>query len=167
MPIKVAIVEDDAGVREGLKRILSRAPDFEFLASYISAEVALKELAQNVPDVLLMDINLPGMNGVECVRQLHLLQPSLRVVMLTVYENPEQIFNALSAGAIGYLLKHTPPEELLSAIRDAHQGGGPDEQPDRPESSTILPCQYSFRQCGKTLGARDGSAEPAGQRFSD
>ena len=124
-PIKVAIVEDDAGVREGLKRILSRAPDFEFLASYISAEVALKELAQNVPDVLLMDINLPGMNGVECVRQLHLLQPSLRVVMLTVYENPEQIFNALSAGAIGYLLKHTPPEELLSAIRDAHQGGAP------------------------------------------
>lgn len=125
MPIKVSIVEDDAGVREGLKRLIERSPDFEFLALYTSAEVALKELAQHLPDVLLMDIHLPGMNGVECVRQLHLLHPTLRVVMLTVFENPDQIFKALSAGAIGYLLKHTPPAELLSAIRDAYQGGAP------------------------------------------
>ena len=125
MPIKVSIVEDDPGVRQGLVRILKRSDDFQFLADYASAEAALKEIGSACPDVLLMDINLPGMNGVECVRQLHGLHPSVRVVMLTVYENPDQIFKALTAGAIGYLLKQTAAADLLIALKDAYSGGAP------------------------------------------
>src|ERR1043165_375578 len=125
MPITVSIVEDDAGLRQGLIRLLKRSPDFDLLACYGSAEAALPALSEQRPDVLLMDINLPGMNGVECVRQLHAADPTLRIVMLTVYENPEMIFNALKAGAIGYLLKQKPSADLLDAIRDAYQGGSP------------------------------------------
>src|ERR1041385_6812841 len=99
MPITVSIVEDDAGVRQGLVRLLKRSPDFRLLACYGSAEAALSEISQLRPDVLLMDINLPEMNGVECVRKLHAVDPALRIVMVTVYENPELIFSALKAGA--------------------------------------------------------------------
>lgn len=125
MPIVVSIVEDDDGVRAGLVRLLEKSRDFRVLASYPSAEAALRAIPQARPDILLMDINLPTMNGVECVQKLHALDPSLRVIMLTVYEDPEQIFDALRAGAIGYLLKQKSSEKLLEAIRDAHQGGSP------------------------------------------
>ena len=125
MPIVVSIVEDDDGVRAGLVRLLEKSRDFRLLASYPNAEAALHGVPEAPPDILLMDINLPGMNGIECVQKLHGLHPSLRVIMLTVYENPERIFDALRAGAIGYLLKQKPSEKLLEAIRDAHQGGSP------------------------------------------
>ncbi|HUD45432.1 MAG TPA: response regulator transcription factor [Candidatus Baltobacteraceae bacterium] len=125
MPIVVSIVEDDDGVRAGLVRLLEKSQDFRPLASYANAEAALRGIPQARPDILLMDINLPTMNGIECVQRLRALDPSLRVIMLTVYENPEQIFDALRAGAIGYLLKQKPSEKLLEAIRDAHQGGSP------------------------------------------
>jgi DNA-binding NarL/FixJ family response regulator len=125
VPIVVSIVEDDDGVRAGLARLLEKSRDIRLLASYPDAETALEEIPQARPDILLMDINLPGMNGVECVQKLHAVDPSLRVIMLTVYENPEQIFDALRAGAIGYLLKQQPSEKLLEAIRDAHRGGSP------------------------------------------
>jgi|SRR5208283_4755979 len=125
VPIVVSIVEDDDGVRAGLVRLLEKTRDFRLLASYPTAEAALRGIPQARPDILLMDINLPTMNGVECVQKLHALDPSLRVIMLTVYENPEQIFDALRAGAIGYLLKQKPSEKLLEAIRDAHRGGSP------------------------------------------
>lgn len=125
MPIAISIVEDDDGVRAGLVRLIEKSRDFRLLASYPDAEAALREIPQARPDILLMDINLPTMNGIECVQKLHALDPSLRVIMLTVYENPEQIFDALRAGAIGYLLKQKPSENLLEAIRDAHQGGSP------------------------------------------
>ena len=125
MPIVVSIVEDDDGVRAGLTRLLEKSRDIRLLASYPDAETALQKIPQSLPDILLMDINLPAMNGVECVQRLHAIEPSLRVIMLTVYENPEQIFDALRAGAIGYLLKQQPTEKLLEAIRDAHQGGSP------------------------------------------
>jgi len=85
----------------------------------------LKALPQDKPDVVLMDINLPGINGVECVRQLKQLMPSIQVMMLTVYEDTENIFNALAAGATGYMLKRTPRDELLDAIREVHRGGSP------------------------------------------
>jgi DNA-binding NarL/FixJ family response regulator len=124
-PIKASIVEDDSGVRQGLVRILKRSSDFQCLADYSSGEATLKDIASACPDVLLMDINLPGMNGVECVQRLHVLHPSIRIVMLTVYENPDQIFKALTAGAIGYLLKQTAATDLLNALRDAHSGGAP------------------------------------------
>lgn len=125
MPITVSIVEDSAGVREGLVRLLGQTREFRCLACYASGEAALREIPAAPPDVLLMDINLPGMDGVECVRKLHVLNPAIRIVMLTVYEKPDHIFNALTAGAIGYLLKQKPSADLLTAIRDAHQGGAP------------------------------------------
>ena len=125
VPIVVSIVEDDDGVRAGLARLLEKSKDIRLLASYPDAETALLQIPQSRPDILLMDINLPAMNGVECVQKLHALDPSLRVIMVTVYENPEQIFDALRAGAIGYLLKQQSSENLLEAIRDAHRGGSP------------------------------------------
>ena len=124
-PIKVAIVEDSAGVREGLRRLLGQTEEFQCVACFGSGEEALQKIAATPPDVLLMDINLPGMDGVECVRKLHLLNPAIRIVMLTVYEKPDHIFNALTAGAVGYLLKQKPSGDLLNAIRDAHHGGAP------------------------------------------
>jgi DNA-binding NarL/FixJ family response regulator len=125
MAITVSIVEDASGVREGLTRLLNNATGFSCLASYPDGETALKQLPTRPPDVVLMDIDLPGMNGVECVRKLKAILPDIRVVMLTVYDNPEKIFDALSAGAIGYLLKKRVPEELLTAVREAYSGGSP------------------------------------------
>jgi DNA-binding NarL/FixJ family response regulator len=125
MPITVSIVEDDPSLCEGLVRLLGRTRDFRCLGCYSNGEDALREIPLNPPEVALMDINLPGMDGIECVRKLKETNTPIRVVMLTVYENPERIFKALTAGAIGYLLKHRPSPELLNAIRDAHHGGAP------------------------------------------
>ncbi len=125
MPITVCIVEDDPGFCAGLIRLLGRTPDFLCLGHYASAETGLEAIPRIKPHVVLMDLNLPGMNGVECVRKLKLLLPSAHIVMLTVYEDSDQIYNALSAGAMGYLLKQTPPAQLLEAIRDVHGGGAP------------------------------------------
>ena len=105
MAILVSIVEDDDGVCAGLVRLLEKSKDFRLLTCYSSAEAALAGIPAARPDILLMDINLHAMNGIECVQALHATDPSLRVIMLTVYENPEQIFDALRAGAVGYLLK--------------------------------------------------------------
>jgi DNA-binding NarL/FixJ family response regulator len=123
--ISVSVVEDDRGVGEGLSRLLNCSADCRCLAYYPNAEAALADIPKQTPDVVLMDIDLPVMNGIECVRKLKALTPSVRIVMLTVYEDPEEIFNALSAGAIGYLLKNRSPQDLLDAIRDAHSGGSP------------------------------------------
>jgi DNA-binding NarL/FixJ family response regulator len=125
MTITVSIVEDAEGVREGLVRLLNSSPGFGCIASYPSGEAALAEIPKQPPDVVLMDLDLPGIKGVECVRRLKTLLPAIRVVMLTVYENPEHIFDALSAGAIGYLIKKRLPGDLLEAVRDAHSGGAP------------------------------------------
>ncbi|HEX4265648.1 MAG TPA: response regulator transcription factor [Verrucomicrobiae bacterium] len=125
MPINVSIVEDSDKFRETLARVLNRAEGFRCLSHYPNAEDALKALPQDKPEVVLMDINLPGMNGVECVRQLKQLLPTVQVMMLTVYEDTENIFNALAAGASGYMLKRTPRDELLDAIREVHRGGSP------------------------------------------
>jgi DNA-binding NarL/FixJ family response regulator len=125
MPITAAIVEDDANLCTVLLRLLGQTRDIRCLSCYASAEDALREIPKSPPEVVLMDINLPGMDGIECVRKLKELTPSIRIVMLTVYENPERIFKALAAGAIGYVLKHRPSAELLNAIRDAHEGGAP------------------------------------------
>ncbi len=124
-PITLCIVEDDAGFRGGLVRLFGRTQDFRCLGSYASAEAALQGIPEVRPNVVLMDLNLPGMNGVECVRKLKQTLSSLQIVMLTVYEDPDQIYNALAAGAMGYLLKQTQPAELLSAIRNVHGGGAP------------------------------------------
>ena len=125
MAIKVSIVEDNEQLRGTLARVIDRAEGFECLSHYASAEAALAGLPQDAPQVVLMDINLPGINGVECVRQLKRQLPSVQVIMLTVYEDTENIFNALAAGAMGYMLKRTPRDELLEAIRDVLKGGSP------------------------------------------
>src|ERR1043165_1182428 len=125
MPITVSIVEDNDQLRATLARVIGRADGFECLSQYPSAEAALEGLPKDCPNVALMDINLPGMNGVECVRRLKQLVPQLQIIMLTVYEDTENIFNALAAGASGYLLKRTTSAELLAAIRDVQKGGSP------------------------------------------
>jgi DNA-binding NarL/FixJ family response regulator len=125
MPLTVSIVEDNDQLRGTLARVLSRADGFKCLSQYPNAEAALEGVPKERPNVVLMDINLPGMNGVECVRRLKQLVPETQVVMLTVYEDTENIFNALAAGASGYLLKRTKSAELLEAIRDVVRGGSP------------------------------------------
>lgn len=125
MKIRVSIVEDSARVRNGLEKLIRVSSGFACASAHPDGETALKELPGVRPDVLLMDINLPGMSGVECVRQLKPELPETQVVMLTVYENTDLIYQALSAGATGYMLKQTPPAELLDAVRDVHNGGSP------------------------------------------
>jgi RNA polymerase sigma factor (sigma-70 family) len=125
MPVSVSIVEDSDKVRETLVRVLNRADGFSCVSQYANAEDALKDLPQAKPDVVLMDINLPGMNGVECVRQLKKIAPEIQVMMLTVYEDTENIFDALAAGASGYMLKRTAGKELLEAIEEVKRGGSP------------------------------------------
>ncbi len=125
MTVRLSIVEDKAGFRDSLARMLNEAKGFTCLHTYGSAEEALTGVPADPPDVVLMDINLPGMNGVECVRRLHTLVPQVRVIMLTVYENTENIYAALKAGASGYILKRTSPAKLLEAIQDVVDGGAP------------------------------------------
>ena len=125
MAITVSIVEDNDQLRGTLARVINRAEGFRCLSQYPDAEAAVEGLPRDRPDVVLMDINLPGMNGVECVRRLKQLAPGSMVIMLTVYEDTENIFNALAAGASGYLLKRTPRAEVLDAIREVHRGGSP------------------------------------------
>jgi len=125
MSISVSIVEDDAGVRNTLAKLIDSSSGFRCLSQHPTAESALRDLPKNNPEVVLMDINLPGLSGVECVRRLKPVLPRAQIIMLTVYQNTEHIFNALAAGATGYLLKQTPPAELLAAIRDVHGGGSP------------------------------------------
>jgi DNA-binding NarL/FixJ family response regulator len=125
MSIAVSIVEDDAQVRASLGKLIDSAPGYRCVSQHSSAENALSEIPKFKPDVTLMDINLPGLNGVECVRRLKPQLPGTQIIMLTVYQNTEHIFNALSAGATGYMLKQTPPSELLAAIREVNAGGSP------------------------------------------
>jgi DNA-binding NarL/FixJ family response regulator len=125
MQIKVAIVDDDEGIRTSLAALIRRAPALRLSGDYGNAESALQEIPRRPPDVVLMDINLPGMNGVECVRQLKNSLPSVQVLMLTVYEDSDSLFNSLKAGASGYLLKRTASAKLIDAIRDVHTGGSP------------------------------------------
>jgi DNA-binding NarL/FixJ family response regulator len=125
MAISVSIVEDNEKLRGTLARVLNRADGFSCASQYPSAEDALKDLPNVKPDVVLMDINLPGINGVECVRQLKKIMPQVLIMMLTVYEDTENIFDALAAGASGYLLKRTTGAELLNAIREVQRGGSP------------------------------------------
>jgi DNA-binding NarL/FixJ family response regulator len=123
--IHVSLVEDDAGVRANLTKMIDGTPGFRCQAAYPDALTALKDIPGNRPDVVLMDINLPGMLGTECVRRLRMAVPALPVLMLTVYDDSEQIFKSLMAGATGYLLKRTPKDKLLEAIREISRGGAP------------------------------------------
>jgi len=125
MPIAVSIVEDDPQTRKIFADWINRAPGFRLAGEWGDAERALEALPAKKTDVVLMDINLPGMSGVEAVRRLKPLLPDTQFVMLTVYEDTDHIYNALAVGATGYLLKQTPRAELLAAVEDVHRGGSP------------------------------------------
>ncbi len=125
MAIAVSIIEDDAQTRNIFAKWIAGAPGFRLAGDWGDAEKALKALPARKPDVVLMDINLPGMNGVEAVKQLKPLLPGTQFLMLTVYEDGDHIYNALAAGATGYLLKQTPRAELLGAVEEVHRGGSP------------------------------------------
>ncbi len=123
--IRVMIVEDDAAVRDGLRLLISGSEGYSCIAACASAEDALEEISGQKPDVVLMDINLPGMNGIECVVHIKNNWPHIQVMMLTVFDNTDEIFRSLTAGATGYLLKKTPPAKLLEAISEVYNGGSP------------------------------------------
>jgi DNA-binding NarL/FixJ family response regulator len=125
MPIRVSIVDDAEEIRESLAALLRSSEGFSLRGAYGSAEAALEGVSLDRPDVLLMDINLPGMSGIDCVRRMKKETPGLQVIMLTVYEDPDAIFDSLAAGASGYLLKRTSPERILEAISEVSRGGAP------------------------------------------
>ena len=124
-PIRVALVEDQSGLRDSLTKALTGVPGITFLCACANAEQALRELPALGPQVVLMDINLPGMSGVDCVRHLVDRIPGVLVVMLTVYDNTDAIFTSLKSGACGYLHKPVRGRELIAAIRDVAAGGSP------------------------------------------
>jgi DNA-binding NarL/FixJ family response regulator len=128
-PITVSIVDDDCDLTEKIAAYLNKSDRYQFLSSYTNAEEALAHLPKDRPDVVLMDINLGGMNGIECVRQLQPSLPKTPVVMLTVFEDTGKIFSAITAGASGYLLKRMPPSKLLDAISEVVSGGSPMSAP--------------------------------------
>ena len=125
MSISVAIVEDDFKTREILQTILGDAPGFHCVGAFGSGEQALEGIPKLRPDVVLMDVNLPKMSGVECTRQLKLLRPETLIIILTVYDDSDRIFLALQMGASGYLLKRSTTDEILEAIRNVKAGGAP------------------------------------------
>jgi DNA-binding NarL/FixJ family response regulator len=149
MTISVAIVEDDEQARRILVRRISLAAGFSLAGEWGDAERALKHLPAIKPDVVLMDINLPGVSGVEAVRRLKPAMPSTQFLMLTVYEDENHIYDALAAGATGYLLKLTARDDLLTALRDVHQGGSP------ITSNIARKVVQFFRQRGPAAASED------------
>lgn len=123
--VRVAMIEDDEEIRFNLGDAISAHPDFRLVGSYRDAESALKALPEVKPRVVLMDINLPGMDGVQCVRRLKAAMPEVEFIMLTVYQDSALLIQSLMAGASGYLLKRTAPDRLLLAIREVCEGGAP------------------------------------------
>lgn len=125
MQIKVSIVDDDKDMRASLATLIRGAASLKLVGNYANAELALEEIPKRPPNVVLMDINMPGMTGIDCVRQLKMVVPEVQVLMLTVYEDSDSLFSSLKAGASGYLLKRTSSTQLLEAVRDVHAGGAP------------------------------------------
>ena len=123
--ITVSIVEDEADLRRELEGLINGAEGFRCLAAYPNAQTALTSLPGNAPDLVLMDINLPGLSGIDCVRKLRDAQFTVPIVIFTVYEDSDALFKSLMAGATGYLLKRTPRAKLLEALREIYEGGAP------------------------------------------
>lgn len=125
MSISLAIVEDLPEVREGLKQFISLNPEFRILDTFETAEEAIPRLPILNPDIVIMDISLPGMNGIECIRHTRKRAPAIQFMMFTVYENDEKVFDALKAGATGYMLKNTGLLQLVEALKELYRGGSP------------------------------------------
>ena len=124
-PIRVAVVDDDPAVLEGLSQFIETTPDMRCTGVFPTGEAILGALAGLEVDVVLMDIQLPGMSGIECIRRIKDSRPAVQILMLTVFEDHDRIFQSLAAGATGYLLTQTPPARLLEAIQELHRGGAP------------------------------------------
>jgi DNA-binding NarL/FixJ family response regulator len=144
MSIRVAIVEDDDEIREGLAVLINGSAGYRCVATFPDAERAIAHLPAQSPDVVLMDIHLPKMSGIECTERLKVEHPGLQIMMLTVYEEDDLVFRSLAAGATGYILKKTPPGELLEAINNLHGGGSP--MSDRIARRVV----QEFQQIGKS-----------------
>ena len=127
--VTVAIVEDVRGTRENLVELLKRSPGLKCAGAFSNGEAAVRDLPALAPDVVLMDINLPGMSGVQCTAQLKAALPKTQILMLTAYENSDLIFESLRSGAGGYLMKNTEPDEIVAAIEQVHAGGSPMSMP--------------------------------------
>lgn len=153
MEIKVSIVEDNDKIRNGLAMLINGSEGFRCISAFLNAEDALKKIPSEQPDVVLMDINLPGMSGIECVEKLKEILPELQIMMLTVYEENDQVFNSLMAGASGYILKRTPPAELLESIRELYEGGSP--MSDQIARKVV----EAFRKLGKSSKETDNLSE--------
>ncbi len=125
LDIRVSIIEDDETIREGYAYLISHTPGYKVISTYASYEDAAKKLVHDNPDVLLLDVELPGINGVDALPKIKKLIPDLHILILTVYEQDTLIFRALSSGAAGYLTKNTPPEKIVHAIHEVMEGGGP------------------------------------------
>jgi len=125
MPIKVSIVEDLTEVREGLVELVSSDKELSMIGSFEDAESAVDKLPKLQADIVIMDINLPGMSGIDCIRSVKEKCPDTQFMMFTVYENDEKVLQALQAGATGYLLKRTEPQRILESIKELNQGGSP------------------------------------------
>jgi len=125
MPIKVSIVEDLTEVREGLAELVSSDKELSMIGSFEDAESAIDKLPKLQADIVIMDINLPGMSGIDCIRSVKEKCPDTQFMMFTVYENDEKVLQALQAGATGYLLKRTEPQRILESIKELNQGGSP------------------------------------------
>jgi DNA-binding NarL/FixJ family response regulator len=158
--ITVSIVDDEKELRESITTFVNGSPGFHCIGAFSSAEAALKGLPVDKPDVVLMDINLGGMNGIECVERLKAEVPAMQILMLTVYEDTDQIFKALSAGASGYLLKRSSPAKLLEAIREVHGGGS-------PMSSSIARKVVASFQKAKQTGEKDIHLSPREEMVLD
>jgi len=158
---KVSVVEDDDAVREIFADWVGQAEGFRLVSSYANGERALAELPRLHPDIVLMDINLPGLDGVECVRRLKPQLPATQFVMVTVYEDSDHIFDTLKAGATGYLLKRTTRKQLLAALREVQAGGSPMStniarmvvesfsQPRSPAALEIEGCRRANKRCSR------------------
>jgi DNA-binding NarL/FixJ family response regulator len=158
--ITVSIVDDEKELRQSITTFVNGSPGFHCIGAFSSAEAALKGLPIDKPDVVLMDINLGGMNGIECVERLKAEVPTMQILMLTVYEDTDQIFKALSAGASGYLLKRSSPTKLLEAIREVHGGGS-------PMSSSIARKVVASFQKAKQVGEKDIHLSPREEMVLD
>jgi DNA-binding NarL/FixJ family response regulator len=123
--ISVAIIEDDKVARETLKNLIQTTEDFECAGAFSDAETGIEFLTDNPADIVLMDIHLPGMDGIECVRQLKSVHPEVQVIMCTIFRDDDSVFNALKAGATGYMLKNEDPSKIVDAIHELHAGGSP------------------------------------------
>lgn len=153
MPIKVAIVEDNEKIREGLAALVNGSEGFVCTAAYETAEEALHYLPAHKPDVVLMDIQLPKMSGIECVARLKDHDANMQIMMLTVYEDDDKVYKSILAGATGYILKRTPPAELLGAIRELHEGGSP--MSDQIARKIV----QAFQQMGKSSKETENLSE--------